>query len=67
MYRMYVSVCINVCEVCIYMRKISFAFDLGRTFDSIPLKRDRMVGNIQNGSCRVLEPNQPNKGGGRSR
>ena len=54
--RMYV--CMGVC-----MYKISFAFDTGRSFDSIFVKLGRTVVSVENWSCIVFEPIRPNEEG----
>jgi len=46
------------------MSKISYGLNLGRSFDSISLKFDRLVGSMKNWSCIVFEPNRSKKGEG---
>jgi len=44
------------------MWKISFGLSLRRSFDSISLKLDRMVGTMEKCRCIVFELNRPNEG-----
>jgi len=45
-----------------FLYKISFAFDSGRSFDSISLKLGRTVVSIENWSCIVFGSLRPNEG-----
>jgi len=44
-------------------RKISFVFDLGRSFDSISLKLGRTVVSVEDWGCIVFGSIRPNEGG----